>query len=171
MLRFLSLSALSPLPSSTSPLRLSLLLSSQVFDLVRGSIVCGTMEEMAAALQALQDCCEIRVVRVKDRFSSPAPGSWMDVMVNVIIVGDRSKHICEIQIVHSSLLAVRKNMKGHDDYAVSRSASELVDVEVAERRAAEAEAAKVEGKEAEAARCGEYCTSSTLPFNLTFIVP
>ena len=108
------------------------------------------MEEMADALKALQDSCEIRVVRVKDRFSSPAPGSWMDVMVNVIIVGDRSKHICEIQLVHSSLLAVRKDMKGHDDYAVSRSASELVDVEAAERRAA-----GVEGKDAEAARCGE----------------
>ena len=127
---------------------------------------------MVAALQALQDCDEIKVVRVKDRFNSPAPGGWMDVMANVMFVGDRSKLICEIQFVHTSMLAVRKNMKGHDDYAVSRSASELVEVEAADRRAAdrraaEAEAAEVEGKEAEAARCGEYCTSSTL----TVILP
>ena len=122
---------------------------------------------MVAALQALQDCDEIKVVRVKDRFNSPATGGWMDVMANVMFVGDRSKLICEIQFVHTSMLAVRKNMKGHDDYAVSRSASELVEVEAADRRAAEADAAEVEGKEAEAARYGEYCTSSTL----TVILP
>ena len=52
----------------------------------------------------------------------------MDMMVSVRIKGDRNKHVCEIQFVHQSLLAVRKGMGGHAEYAVYRSAAELLEV-------------------------------------------
>ena len=52
----------------------------------------------------------------------------MDLMVSVEIRGDGSKHVCEVQFVHKILLAVRKNMGGHEEYAVYRSAAELLEV-------------------------------------------
>ena len=52
----------------------------------------------------------------------------MDVMISVEIKGDENKHVCEIQFVHQSLLAVRKGMGGHAEYAVYRSAAELLEV-------------------------------------------
>jgi hypothetical protein len=38
---------------------------------------------------------------------------WMDMMVNVTVVGDVVQHLCEIQIVHSKMLVARKNLGGH----------------------------------------------------------
>ena len=99
-----------------------------VFDIVRCMVEYKTMDAMAKGVQALENCEDIIVLRVKDRFSEPTPGGWMDLMVSVMIKGDLSKHVCEVQFVHKKLLAVRKGMDGHDEYAVYRSAAELLEV-------------------------------------------
>ena len=63
-------------------------------------------------------------------------------MFNFVLNGDRNKHICEVQFVHVKLLVVRKQLGGHTEYAVLRSAAELREVHAAEvRAAAEAKAA------------------------------
>jgi serine/threonine protein kinase len=98
-----------------------------VYDIVRCMIEYKTMEDMAAGVRALQECEDVNVLRVKDRFSDPTPGGWMDVMASVEINGDRNKYVCEVQFVHKSLLVVRKGMGGHDEYAVYRSAVELLE--------------------------------------------
>ena len=99
-----------------------------VYDIVRCMIEYKTMEDMMAGVRALEECEDVTVLRVKDRFSAPTPGGWMDVMISVEIKGDENKHVCEIQFVHQSLLAVRKGMGGHAEYAVYRSAAELLEV-------------------------------------------
>lgn len=67
------------------------------------------------------------VVRVKDRFKHPSGGGWRDVMINFYVVGDGVKHVCEVQLVHKSLLTARKGLPGHVIYGVVRNASEVLE--------------------------------------------
>jgi hypothetical protein len=106
--------------------------SDTVYDIVRCMVVYDTMNGMASGIRALQASKDAKILRVKNRFSSPTAGGWMDVMVNIEVVGDRSQHVCEAQFVHKSLYAVRKLMGGHDEYIVYRSAAELLEVEAAD---------------------------------------
>jgi hypothetical protein len=54
--------------------------------------------------------------------------NWMDVMVNLVLVGDEYEHVCEIQIVHSKMFLARKGLGGHGPYAQVRAASEILEV-------------------------------------------
>ena len=67
------------------------------------------------------------VVRVKDRFKHPSGGGWRDVMINFYVVGDGAKHVCEVQLVHKSLLTARKGLPGHVIYGVVRNATEVLE--------------------------------------------
>ena len=67
------------------------------------------------------------VVRVKDRFKHPSGGGWRDVMINYYVVIDGAKHVCEVQLVHKSLLTARKGLPGHIIYGVVRNASEVLE--------------------------------------------
>jgi WD40 repeat protein len=67
------------------------------------------------------------VVRVKDRFKHPSGGGWRDVMVNFYVVSDGAKHVCEVQLVHNSLLTARKGLPGHIIYGVVRNATEVLE--------------------------------------------
>ena len=67
------------------------------------------------------------VVRVKDRFKHPSGGGWRDVMINFYVVGDGAKHVCEVQLVHKSLLTARRGLPGHVIYGVVRNATEVLE--------------------------------------------
>ena len=67
------------------------------------------------------------VVRVKDRFKHPSGGGWRDVMINYVVVIDGAKHVCEVQLVHKSLLTARKGLPGHIIYGVVRNATEVLE--------------------------------------------
>ena len=67
------------------------------------------------------------VVRVKDRFKHPSGGGWRDVMINYYVVIDGAKHVCEVQLVHKSLLTARKGLPGHIIYGVVRNATEVLE--------------------------------------------
>ena len=112
-------------------------------------IVFTKMADMQKAVQALLECDEIEVLRVKDRFGNPTSGGWRDVMINFKLKGDPTHHICEVQLVLEKLLVVRTQLGGHKEYAVLRSAVELQEVNAASIEAAEAAAA-------EAASHGEF---------------
>ena len=47
-------------------------------------------------------------------------------MINLVMEGDQTEHICELQIVHTSTNTVRLNMKGHESYAWVRSTKRLL---------------------------------------------
>ena len=104
-------------------------------------IVFTKMADMQKAVQALLECDEIEVLRVKDRFGNPTSGGWRDVMINFKLKGDPTHHICEVQLVLEKLLVVRTQLGGHKEYAVLRSAVELQEVNAAGAEAAASEAA------------------------------
>eukprot|EP00937_MAST-01D_sp_MAST-1D-sp2_P007323 g7323.t1 len=101
--------------------------ASRVCDIVRCIIECHDcglmMEVLMALLRAEGDIC---VARVKDRANHLTSMNWMDVMVNVTLVGDESAHVCEIQIVHSKMLVARASLGGHGSYAKLRAADEML---------------------------------------------
>ena len=70
----------------------------------------------------------VEILRQKDRFFEiPSPGGWRDLMINLVIVGDESRHVCEIQIVHEMMLTARKGLPGHEVYNKVRTAMEFVE--------------------------------------------
>jgi len=101
-------------------------------------LVFTTMANMQKAVQALLECDKITVLRVKDRFGSPTAGGWRDLMMNYVMKGDRNEHVCEVQLCNEKLLVVRTQLGGHKEYAVLRSAVELLEVNAAAAAAAEA---------------------------------
>jgi hypothetical protein len=102
--------------------------ASAICDVVRCIIECDDSVLMTEVLQAILTCPFLAVQRVKDRANTPTRQGWMDVMVNVIVVSDEHKHVCEIQIVHSKMLLARSGLGGHGAYARVRSATEMLAV-------------------------------------------
>ena len=90
----------------------------RIVDAARGSIICETLAELAAVIQALltNELGVSIVVRVKDRLSEPASGGYRDVMLNVEIEG----HVCELQLHLAKLIAIKS--KAHRVYQMQRSA-------------------------------------------------
>ena len=78
-------------------------------------------------LLALHEAGALRVVRIKDRFAQPSAGGWRDLMVNFVLVGDATRHVCEVQVVHEMMLTARKGLPGHAIYGIVRSAMELIE--------------------------------------------
>lgn len=101
--------------------------SSLVFDCVRSLFHADSMKGITAAIAVLLDDSDIVIVRVKDRFADPAPGGWRDLLVNLYLKDDPLQHICEIQLCHRTMLKARSGLPGHDMYARTRNASELLE--------------------------------------------
>ena len=104
-----------------------------VADIVRAMIVCkehACLKEAIKIILADHGKAVVKILRIKDRFGKlKTAGGWSDVVINLIICSaDGSEHICEIQLVHQKLLAVRKEMGGHLVYSVYRTANELTEV-------------------------------------------
>jgi len=71
---------------------------------------------------------EIKILRIKDRLTTPTPGGWADVMINFYFCDDINRHICEFQIFHGKMFLQRHEMGGHDDYVIYRTIDELLEV-------------------------------------------
>eukprot|EP00750_Incisomonas_marina_P020867 INCI4103.4.p1 GENE.INCI4103.4~~INCI4103.4.p1 ORF type:complete len:485 (-),score=94.82 INCI4103.4:1292-2746(-) len=112
---------------------------SRVFDVVRGMIICKNLRSAAVlvrrfrAAQAADEHRDnspnaIHLVRVKERFfEAPSSGGWRDCMLCFYFQSDEHRHICEVQVVHRSLLTARKGLPGHAVYCRSRNAGEMVE--------------------------------------------
>lgn len=102
--------------------------SDNVYDIVRAMVECESMSQMASSLEALSKHDGLEILRCKNRFAKPSPGGWMDLMVNVRMKADVSRHVCEVQFVHSKMLMIRRDWGGHGDYSKFRSARELLEM-------------------------------------------
>eukprot|EP00929_Paragymnodinium_shiwhaense_P018903 TRINITY_DN13060_c0_g1_i1.p1 TRINITY_DN13060_c0_g1~~TRINITY_DN13060_c0_g1_i1.p1 ORF type:complete len:491 (+),score=30.46 TRINITY_DN13060_c0_g1_i1:102-1574(+) len=93
--------------------------SSRLCDLVRGSLVYDGMSGIAAGLALLNE--EVTIVRLKNRFDpkydATASAGYRDVSVNLEFRYDldRAPHICELQLHHASMFAL-KSEGGHKRY-------------------------------------------------------
>ena len=105
-------------------------------DIVRGSIVCESMGDLLVVLElllALQEEGKIIIVRVKDRFGRPTAAGWADAMINFVCCSGgaaAAAHVCELQLVHATMLKARKEFGGHAAYAAFREAAELLEFAV-----------------------------------------
>ena len=99
----------------------------RICDVVRDMFVHTSMRQMTATIDAFVGSDEVRVVRIKDRFSHPSAGGWRDVMVNYVLADDESAHVCEAQLVHKTLLHARADFDGHVYYGRVRNATELLE--------------------------------------------
>lgn len=104
--------------------------ATSVSDMVRAMIVVQSMAGVDAVLEMLLELEAdgvIVIVRLKDRFcTSPSDGGWRDLMVNFFIVDDKTKHICELQVVHEKMLTAREGLSGHAIYDRVRTAVALL---------------------------------------------
>merc|ERR1711934_1195506 len=121
--------------------------SKYLVDILRGSLECPDFTNIVFILDLLQlldvdlgdsakaksqgwdlDRFQIRIIKVKDRFSTPTSGGWADAMVNFCFAhGDDTHHVMELQLQHAQMLVVRKEGKAHDRYNSFRSAFELLE--------------------------------------------
>jgi hypothetical protein len=114
----------------------------RITDIVRGALECKDFTTMISAVRMFRDLDadlvvtgetggireKICIVRSKDRFGAPTSGGWADIMVNFHFEDDKAKHICEVQLVHSQMYGLRKNMGAHASYGVFRGAKELMEM-------------------------------------------
>ena len=121
-----------------------------VFDVVRGGLEFGSTQqgcnmlefvlacdvqeaarsgksELAGILANLGTAESIEIVRIKNRFFEPTSGGWADTMVNFFFTEDPNEHICEIQLVHTQMMTVRKEQGAHGAYTQTRTAHELLE--------------------------------------------
>eukprot|EP00750_Incisomonas_marina_P011227 INCI16357.10.p2 GENE.INCI16357.10~~INCI16357.10.p2 ORF type:complete len:681 (-),score=132.13 INCI16357.10:51-2093(-) len=96
-----------------------------VLDIVRGSLLFDRLEQFTLCLQVLEEYPGVTIARVKNRFQTPTDGGWRDCMVNVCFDDDPDHVICELQLIHHTLMLARKGMNGHNDYVTYRSGIEL----------------------------------------------
>jgi hypothetical protein len=114
----------------------------RISDVVRGAIECKDFTTMINALRMFRDldtglCVtgetggiaeKICITRAKDRFGKPTSGGWADIMLNFHFENDEGVHVCEVQLVHSQMFTMRKNMGAHKTYSVFRAALELLEM-------------------------------------------
>jgi len=99
----------------------------RICDVVRDMLTVDSCAKLAALVRAICDSPDVVVVRIKDRFANPSGGGWRDVMVNYYLASDEAKHVCELQLVHASLLTARKGLPGHAIYNIVRNATEFLE--------------------------------------------
>ena len=97
-------------------------------DVVRGTILCGSNEEIAKVLESLaQDKETITITNVKDGHADYTEGAWVDVKVIAYMKKNYNRHKFEIQIVHEKMMKMRETQGGHHTYSTFRSLGELVE--------------------------------------------
>ena len=99
-----------------------------ILDVVRGMVTCGSMNDLKAALAFFSEADHgWKIVRVKNRFTGErTSGGWADCLLNIVRSDDPHQHICEVQLVHESMLLLRKRLGGHDAYHRYRTADEVL---------------------------------------------
>ena len=122
-----------------------------VCDCVRMMVPVRKMVHIAHLLRAFCDHDSVKaialalgvdrfeLVRAKERFfDSPSAGGWRDLMLNFLIVVGGARQVCELQIVHDTMLSARAGLPGHAIYNRVRNASELVEYQMGTKIAMDA---------------------------------
>lgn len=83
-------------------------------DLVRGSLIVQSLDDVAPALEALGK--DFKIARVKDRFAAPMASGYSDMLINVELPGGI---LGEVQIHIPEMIATKGEL-GHALYDISR---------------------------------------------------
>ncbi|KAH8069506.1 hypothetical protein JL721_5809 [Aureococcus anophagefferens] len=97
--------------------------TSWLFDVVRGSVMCATEDEIVRLYAAL-DKDPRRRRRTKNRFNPPCFNGYRDILMNVAVrvEGDAGEvsHLCELQIHHAPIKESEPMHKSHVTYEFFR---------------------------------------------------
>ena len=98
--------------------------TSWLFDVVRGSVMCATEDEIVGLYAALDKDPRVDVVRTKNRFNPPCFNGYRDILMNVAVrvEGDAGEiaHLCELQIHHAPIKESEPMHKSHVTYEFFR---------------------------------------------------
>ncbi|KAK7233486.1 hypothetical protein SO694_00104029 [Aureococcus anophagefferens] len=98
--------------------------TSWLFDVVRGSVMCATEDEIVRLYAALDKDPRVDVVRTKNRFNPPCFNGYRDILMNmaVRVEGDAGEvsHLCELQIHHAPIKESEPMHKSHVTYEFFR---------------------------------------------------
>ena len=91
---------------------------SWIFDVVRGSALCETSDDIVRLYQALEADQRVDIVRTKNRFSPPLVNGYRDLLLNIAVrvaTGDGTEvsHLCELQI---HLRAIDDSQREHGNH-------------------------------------------------------
>ena len=93
---------------------------SWLYDIVRGTIICETEQEISDVVSALEKSKS--VIRMKNRFKKPTPGGFRDINMNVRVqVTATCSHICELQIHCRAIKDKGVELHSHEVYEFFRS--------------------------------------------------
>jgi len=96
-------------------------------DIARNGIVARNMAALVLAVKRILQLHSekvIRIVDVKDRFSTPTDGGWADLCL-LGIFRDGPPVVWELQLIHRSMMLVRSELGAHSEYAEFRAATEI----------------------------------------------
>ena len=101
---------------------------SWLFNIVRGSLVCDTVAAVIAVAWAVATDPRVKApVKFKNRFATPTPAGFRDLMLVVCIevtdptTGSRVVHSCEVQVHLGPVLAFAKANGSHHHYEYFRT--------------------------------------------------
>ena len=114
--------------------------TSWLFDVVRGSVICATEDEIVGLYAALDEDPRVDIVRTKNRFNPPCFNGFVfllsncarfrprrryrDILMNVAVrvQGDSGEivHLCELQIHHAAIKESEPMHKSHVTYEFFR---------------------------------------------------
>lgn len=94
-------------------------------DIIRGSIVYGTLGALGAALGHIikGKSGNHTICGMKDRFSNPTPDNYRDLKLNIFFSANGVSHICEVQLQHKALWDQRE--EDHEYYEILRKDNEI----------------------------------------------
>jgi len=103
---------------------------SRLTDLARGMVVFKSMLSMARALEIIQECAEITILRVKDRWSDPTSFGWADILISFEFNTGHpaEQHVCELQFVHDAMVHTNLGRNAHVKFLTMRTCTELLDM-------------------------------------------
>jgi len=104
---------------------------SRLVDVVRQNVICDSVSDIAACLEAIQNDSDVRIVRIKNRLAddyqaSKKTAGYRDVALNVVVVTPETLrlglagHVCEVQLILKRFHCI-KTAEGHKRYVAFRN--------------------------------------------------
>lgn len=88
-----------------------------VFDIVRGTLSCGSVESIKLVIALLVKDKRITItIKFKNRFKNPTPNGFCDMLLQVVFAEKGFVHTCEIQVHLRPITEYAVEHKSHESY-------------------------------------------------------
>lgn len=88
-----------------------------VFDIVRGTLSCGSVESIKMVVALLVQDTRITItIKFKNRFKNPTPNGFCDMLLQVVFAENGLVHTCEIQVHLRPITEYAVEHKSHESY-------------------------------------------------------